>query len=299
VADEPDPSEGDPSWSDTRAAAAYSPDPGLYLVATPIGHLRDITLRALDVLAGADVIAAEDTRVTARLLARYGISKAMTPYHEHNAAKAAPALLRRLQEGAVVALVSDAGTPLVSDPGYRLVRAAIEAGVLVVPIPGPSSVLAALTASGLPTDRFLFAGFLPSKPGQRRSAIQALAGIDATVVLLEAPTRLAACLADLAELLGPRPAAVARELTKLHEEVVRGTLAALAARYAAAGPPKGEITLAIGPGKAEAASEKEVDAALGAALADGSLREAVDAVAAATGWPRRQVYARALALKKP
>ena len=295
MADDPD-----PSWGDTRAAAEYSPDPGLYLVATPIGHLRDITLRALDVLAKADVIAAEDTRVTARLLARYGISKAMTPYHEHNAAKAAPVLLRRLQAGEVVALVSDAGTPLVSDPGYRLVQAAIAAGVPVVPIPGASSTLAALTASGLPTDRFLFAGFLPAKGGQRRSAIQALAGVEATLVLLEAPTRLAASLADLAEILGPRPAAVARELTKLHEEVARGTLAELAQRYGEAGAPKGEITLVIGPGAPPAAdSEAEVDAALRTALADGSLREAVEAVTAASGWPRRQVYARALVLNKP
>ncbi|MEQ9641581.1 MAG: 16S rRNA (cytidine(1402)-2'-O)-methyltransferase [Alphaproteobacteria bacterium] len=291
------PEETDPGWVDTNAGTARSTDPGLYLVATPIGNLRDITLRALDVLAGVDVIAAEDTRITARLLARYGISKAMVAYHEHNAARARPALLRRLAGGGRVALVSDAGTPLISDPGYRLVAETVEAGAKVFPVPGASSVLAALVGAGLPTDRFLFAGFLPSKPGQRRSAIQALAGIETTLVLLEAPSRLAASLADLADMLGPRPAVVARELTKLHEEFARGTLPEVAARYAGDAAPKGEITLVIGPGEAVVASEADIDAALVAALADVSLREAVERVTAATGWKRRQVYARALALK--
>lgn len=291
------PEATDPGWVDQNAGATRSTDPGLYLVATPIGNLRDITLRALDVLAGVDVIAAEDTRITSRLLARYGISKAMVAYHEHNAVRARPALLKRLVGGERVALVSDAGTPLISDPGYRLVAEAVEAGVKVFPVPGASSVLAALVGAGLPTDRFLFAGFLPNKSGQRRSAIQALAGIEATLVLLEAPSRLAASLADLAGVLGPRPAVVGRELTKLHEEFARGSLPELAARYADAATPKGEITLVIGPGEAAIATEADVDAALVAALAEVSLREAVARVTAATGWKRRQVYARALALK--
>jgi 16S rRNA (cytidine1402-2'-O)-methyltransferase len=274
-------------------------------VATPIGNADDITLRALRVLAAADVVACEDTRVARTLFALHGLPLApagpqLLACHEHSEAALAERLVGRIQGGARVVLVSDAGTPLVSDPGFRLVGAAIAAGVAVVPVPGPSAVLAALSVAGLPTDRFLFAGFLPPKQTARRRAIQELRGIAATLVLLESPRRLAASLADLAAVLGPRPAAVTRELTKLFEEVRRGRLDQLAAAYAALPVPKGEVTLVIGPPDAAAADdgtgEAEVDRLLAEALQAGSARDAVDRVAAATGWPRRRVYARALAL---
>lgn len=271
--------------------------PGLYLVATPIGNLADVTLRALAVLRGADAILCEDTRVTAKLLARYGIATTARPYHDHNAERVRPAILARLKAGAVLALVSDAGTPLVSDPGYKLVRAALADGIAVTAVPGPSAALAALLSSGLPPDRFLFAGFLPAKTAARRRALDELKAVAATLVFFESAPRLAECLADMVEILGSRPAAVARELTKLHEEVRRGDLAALAAHYRAAGPPKGELVLVIGPPAQTAASEAELDRALGTALARKSLRAAVAEVAAATGARRRHVYARALALK--
>ena len=209
---------------DRAAIKAAKPAAGLYLVATPIGNLRDITLRALEVLAGADVIACEDSRVTRKLTERYGITTPLTPYHEHNAALARPKLLARLAAGQVVALVSDAGTPLISDPGYKLVRAAQDAGHVVTAIPGASSVLTALNVAGLPTDRFFFEGFLPPKQAARQKRIAALKPIAATLVLFESGQRLAAALADLAEGLGPRAAAICRELTKLHEEVRRGDL---------------------------------------------------------------------------
>src|SRR5690606_29387142 len=210
-----------------RAMIAVAPPPrpvtpGLYLVATPIGNLRDITLRALDVLAAADLVLAEDTRVTGRLLAAYGLKRPLLRYDEHAAERAAPRALEALAAGQVVALVSDAGTPLVSDPGYRLVNQALEQGARVHPIPGPSSVLAALTLAGLPTDRFLFAGFPPARGAARRTWLETLAPVRATLVLFEAGPRLAASLADMAAVLGPRPAAVARELTKLYETCVRG-----------------------------------------------------------------------------
>ena len=221
--------------------------PGLHVVSTPIGNLGDITLRALEVLAGADLIACEDTRVTRKLLDRYGIATSLTPYHDHNAAEARPRLLARLAEGAAIALVSDAGTPLVSDPGYKLVRAVREAGHAVTVVPGASAALAALAVAGLPTDRFFFEGFLPAKSGQRRARIAELARIPATLILYETGPRLAAALADLAQGLGPREAAVCRELTKLHEEVRRGALAALAQDYATADEPRGEIVLVIAP----------------------------------------------------
>src|SRR5580704_14133546 len=207
--------------------------PGLHIVATPIGNLADITIRALAALAGADLIACEDTRITRKLLDRYGIETPLTPYHDHNAEKARPALLRRLTEGAAVALVSDAGTPLISDPGFKLVRAAQDAGHPVTALPGPSSVLTALTVSGLPTDQFLFAGFLPPKAVARRARIAELARIPATLVLFETGPRLAAALADLAAGLGPRQATVCRELTKLHEEIRRGDLETLSQNCAA------------------------------------------------------------------
>ncbi|MCZ6609260.1 MAG: 16S rRNA (cytidine(1402)-2'-O)-methyltransferase [Alphaproteobacteria bacterium] len=273
-------------------------EPGLYLVATPIGNLRDITLRALDALAAADVIACEDSRVTAKLLAAHAIATPMTPYHEHNAARARPRLIRRLKDGGRVALVSDAGTPLISDPGFKLVAACREFGIPVTVLPGASAPLAALVLSGLPSDRFLFAGFLPAKPKARRDRLAALAEVDATLVLFESGRRLAAMLADAAEALGSRPAVVCRELTKLYEEVVPGDLKTLAGRYGNEGPPKGEMVIVIGPpaGGRERVSDAALDRQLRAALAGDSLRDAVAAVAQATGLPRRRVYARALRL---
>jgi 16S rRNA (cytidine1402-2'-O)-methyltransferase len=266
-------------------------------VATPIGNLRDITLRALDVLAAADLVLAEDTRVTGKLLAAYGLSKRMERYDEHAAARARPAVMAALADGRRVALVSDAGTPLVSDPGYRLAVEAAAAGIDVIPIPGASAALAALSVAGLPTDRFLFAGFPPPKAGARRSFLEGLKGVQATLILFEGVSRLGASLADMAAVLGPRPAAVARELTKLHETVVRGDLASLAANPALAAP-KGEVVIVIGPPDAEALSAPEdADAALAEALARLSPADAAREVAAATGLPRRDLYRRALALK--
>lgn len=272
-------------------------------MATPIGNARDITLRALDVLGGVDAIACEDTRVTAKLLAIHGISKPLLAYHEHNAERARPMLIERLKSGETVALVSDAGTPLVSDPGYKLVRACLAENIPVTPIPGPSAVLTALVASGLPTDRFLFAGFLPAKQAARRRVLHELRRVAASLVFMESAKRLAASLADMAETLGPRPCAVAREMTKRFEEVRRGCLAELAAHYKESDPPKGEVTVVVGPSAAEAgesANDDAVDRLLAEALGRGTLRDAVAEVAAATGAPRRQVYARALALtRKP
>lgn len=281
----------------TRQFAAR-PAPGLHVVATPIGNLGDIGVRALETLAGADVIACEDTRMTRRLTERYGIETPLLPYHDHNGASMRPRILARLAAGEAVALVSDAGTPLVSDPGFKLVVEAAEAGHRIHPIPGPSALLAALVAAGLPTDRFLFDGFLPAKDGQRRNRIVELKAIPATLVLYETGPRLAESLADLAEGLGPRPAAVCRELTKAFEEVRRADLPALAAHYAAAGAPKGEIVLVIGPPQEAAAEDADVDTALARALSDHSLKDAVAAVAGATGRPKREVYARALALTR-
>jgi len=277
--------------------AAPALDPALYVVATPIGNLGDVTLRALRVLAAADRIACEDTRTTRTLTERYAIRTPLTPYHEHNAAEARPRVLAALADGRSVALVSDAGTPLVSDPGYKLVRAALEDGHRVIPIPGASAPLAALTAAGLPTDAFFFAGFLPPKSGARRNRLAGLAAIPATLVFFEAPTRLAPALADMADVLGAaRPATVARELTKLHEEVRRGTLAALADAFAAS-PPRGEIVVLVGPPEAPEATGEDVDALLAAALASLSAGQAASDVARLTGLPRREIYARALAMR--
>jgi 16S rRNA (cytidine1402-2'-O)-methyltransferase len=273
---------------------------GLHLVATPIGNLRDISVRALEVLAAADLIACEDTRVTRKLLDHYGITTRLTPYHDHNAAEARPKLLARLAEGAAVALVSDAGTPLVSDPGFKLVRAALAAGHGVTALPGASAVLAGLAVSGLPTDRFFFEGFLPAKEGQRCSRIAELARIPATLVLFESGPRLAAALADLAAGLGSREAAICRELTKLHEEVRRGTLATFARDYAAAAEPRGEIVVVIAPPaqSADATDASELDALLRQALDRVSVKDAVGEVAAVTGRSRREIYQRALALSR-
>ena len=274
--------------------------PGLYVVSTPIGNARDITLRALDVLRAVDVVLCEDTRVTGRLMTIHGIDAKLAPYHEHNARTVRPGILEKLVAGARYALVSDAGTPLVSDPGYRLVAEAAQNGVPVFPIPGASSVLAGLTVSGLPSDRFLFVGFLPPKEAARRAAIADVDGVSATLIFLETGPRLAACLADLADMLGDRQAAVTRELTKKFEEVRRGSLEELADYYAKTGAPKGELTLVVGPPDKAAGQElalSKLDDLLATALETLSVKEAAAQVSARLGLPKRQVYARALDLK--
>jgi 16S rRNA (cytidine1402-2'-O)-methyltransferase len=270
---------------------------GLHVVATPIGNLGDITLRALETLAAADLIACEDSRVTRKLCERYGLTTPLTPYHDHNAETARPRILQRLAAGQAVALVSDAGTPLVSDPGYKLVRAAQAEGHPVIAIPGASAVLAALTVAGLPTDRFFFGGFLPSKPSARDERIAEFAMLPATAVLFEAGSRIADALGLLARRLGRREAVVCRELTKLHEEVRRGDLAELAEHWARDGETRGEFVILIAPAEEAAPPEQEVDDMLRRALAGASVKEAVAAVAAATGQSRRHIYQRALALK--
>lgn len=270
--------------------------PGLYIVATPIGNLSDFSPRAADTLTRADVLAVEDSRVTAKLLHHIGVRRPMIPYHDHNADRLRPELIARMA-GESVALVSDAGTPLISDPGYKLVRDAREAGLPVTTIPGPCAAIAALTLAGLPTDRFLFAGFLPSKAKARADAIAELASIRATLVFYESGPRLAAALAALVDGLGPRDAAVAREISKAYEETVTGPLPDLAARYADA-PPKGEIVIVVAPpGEAEAASEDEVNAALRDALERLPPAKAAGEVAKALGVDRKALYARAMALK--
>jgi 16S rRNA (cytidine1402-2'-O)-methyltransferase len=280
---------------------AERPAPGLYLVATPIGNLGDITLRALALLKAADLIVCEDTRVARKLLSAYGLSGRLIAYNDHNAAKSRPRILESLARGEVVALTSDAGTPLVSDPGYRLIQEALAADCPVTALPGASAVLTALVLSGLPAERFFFVGFLPSKRAKRRSAVAELAAIPGALVIFEAARRLAPLLADLAEVLGPRPAVVARELTKLHEELRRGDLTTLAAHYGAAGPPKGEVVVVVAPPPAPAETPESdagaADALLGAALARLPLREAVALAVEAGAGPRRVLYRRALALK--
>jgi len=275
--------------------------PGLHLVATPIGNVGDLAPRALEALRAADLVLCEDTRVTGKLLQLCDARRSLTPYHEHNAARMRPRILARLRAGASVALVSDAGTPLVSDPGYKLVRAAVAEGIEVLTLPGPSAALAALTVSGLPSDRFLVAGFLPPRAGARRQAIAELGAVRATLVLFEAARRVPDTLTELAASLGSREAAVARELTKRFEEVRRGSLADLATHYAAAGPPRGEVVLVIGPPAppSDTLAAGDLDAALEEALATMSPAAAASSVAAATGMARREVYRRALALKAP
>jgi 16S rRNA (cytidine1402-2'-O)-methyltransferase len=275
------------------------PAPGLYLISTPIGNARDITLRALDLLAAADVLYAEDTRVTAKLLAIHGIGRPLQSYREHNAERVERKILNELAAGKVVGLVSDAGTPLISDPGDRLVRAAIEAGHHVTAIPGASAVTTALSLAGLPSDRFSFAGFLAAKANERRREIASLTAIPTTLIFFESPNRLAATLADLETVLGDRPAAIARELTKLHEELRRGTLSALAAHYQEAGAPRGEVVIVVAPpeARAEPHDAAALDRRILAELERRPVKDAAAIVAGQLGLSRRAVYARALELK--
>ena len=273
--------------------------PGLFIVATPIGNASDITLRALEILGQVDLIACEDTRVSAKLLAIHGITTKRLAYHDHNADRMRPQLLARLAAGERIALISDAGTPLISDPGYKLVRDAVAAGLRVHTAPGASAALAALVLSGLPSNRFLFAGFLDAKSLARRRELTELSRLEATLIFYESAPRLAASLNDMAEILGDRPAAVARELTKLFEEVARDGLVALARRYAEAGPPKGEIVIVVGPPlDAPPAAEEDIDALLKEALGRASVRDAAAEIAARLGLPKREVYARAVALTR-
>ena len=278
---------------------ARKPSPGLYLVATPIGNLGDITLRALETLAGVDVIACEDTRITRRLTERYGISAQLTPYHEHNAAAARPRILEQLAQGASIALVSDAGTPLISDPGFKLVREVCAAGLSVTALPGPSSVLAALSVAALPTDRFFFEGFLPPKQAARRTRLTELARLDATLVLFESGSRIQETLADLAATMGGREAAICREMTKLHEEISRGTLSELA-QSAETLETRGEFVVVIGPQEkgSQLMTGEQVDDLLRDRLARDSVKDAVAHAVEVSGRPRREIYARALELTK-
>jgi 16S rRNA (cytidine1402-2'-O)-methyltransferase len=271
---------------------------GLYLTATPIGHARDVSLRALAVLAGVDMIAAEDTRVTSKLLSIHGISKTLMPYNDHNAAQMRPKLLAKLKAGGRIALVSDAGTPLVSDPGFKLVRAAIEEGIAIHAIPGASAVLTGLMLAGLPSDRFLFAGFLPARAGERQTILEELKGLRSTLIFFESAQRLADTLAQMEQVLGMRTVAVAREMTKLHEEVRRGTLSELAAHYATAATPKGEVTLLVGPPHEAKVDFSKIDLALDAALAFMPLRPASDMIAGLLDVPRKEIYALGLEKKR-
>jgi len=278
---------------------AAKPVPGLYLVATPIGHLGDITLRALETLAGVDIIACEDTRITRRLTERYVISAQLKPYHEHNAAMARPKILEKLAQGASIALVSDAGTPLISDPGFKLVREVCAAGHAVIAVPGASSVLTALSVAALPTDRFFFEGFLPAREQARRTRLNELARIDATLVMFESGNRITDTLGDLAGIMGERDAAICRELTKLHEEILRAPIAELA-RAADTLETRGEFVLVIGPPRADAQvmTQRDLDELLRSRLARDSVKDAVAHAVELSGRPRREVYARALELAK-
>lgn len=273
---------------------------GLYLVATPIGNLADISLRALSVLARADLIAAEDTRHSRKLLSHFGIRAELTPYHEHNAAKERPRLLARMRAGLSVALISDAGTPLISDPGYKLVREALEAGLQVTSVPGASAALAALTTAGLPTDTFLFAGFLPVKSGPRRKRLEELRPVPATLVFFETASRLGAALSDMAQVFGAREAAVAKELTKLHESIVRGTTAELAAQLESFATLKGEFVVLVGPPSPDEGlvGDDAIVASLKQALKHESFRDAVRSVAEKFDLKRSRVYELGLKLER-
>ncbi len=279
------------------AFSARALDPALYLVATPIGNLGDITIRALETLAAADIVACEDTRVTRVLLDRYGIRRRTTAYHEHNAAEAGPKLVEAVMAGRSVALVSDAGTPLVSDPGYRLVESVVEAGGRVIPVPGASALLSALTASGLPSDTFLFAGFLPSRAGQRKTRLDELKAAPATLVFYESPRRLAETLSAMAETLGDRPAAIGRELTKAFEEMRRGSLAELAASYAEEDTPRGEIVICVGLPANEQPDAADIDALLLSLAAELGASKAAGEAARMTGGRKADLYRRLMELK--
>lgn len=271
-------------------------EPGLYVAATPIGNLGDITYRAVEILKGVDSILCEDTRHTAKLCSAYGIATPLKPYHEHNAAAVRPGVLDALSQGAKIGLVSDAGTPLISDPGYKLVREAREAGIRVFPAPGPSAAIAALSAVGAPSDRFLFAGFPPAKTNARGDYFATLTKTPATLIFYEAPSRIAASLADMAAVFGDRQAALARELTKLHEEICDGTLSQLADRYDQA-PPKGEIVVVVWPPAREAVDPAELSTFLTDALAHMSVKDAAAAAADALGVSKKEAYACALSIK--
>lgn len=287
--------------SQTQPGASSASIPcGLYLVATPIGNLADITLRALDTLRAADLIACEDTRITSRLLSHYGISAPCLSYNDHNGEQRRPRIMEALAAGKRVALVSDAGTPLISDPGYKLVREVQQAGFRVTALPGPSSVLTGLCISGLPTDRFCFIGFLPTRAAALKKEMSQLASIPATLVAFESARRLPESLPILAQVFGDRPAAVTRELTKLFEECRRGSLSELAAHYEKEGPPKGEVVLVIGPPLEghDALTPEEIEHRLVRLLKTHSVKEAAAQLAAETGQPRKELYALALTLKE-
>lgn len=289
----------DPTFSPDETQTGTALGPGLYLVATPIGHAQDITLRALSILRTADLILAEDTRNTRKLLAIHGVGNRVETLHEYNEDAACERVLQRLKDGMRIALVSDAGTPLISDPGFRLVRAAIEAGIPITHAPGPSSVLSALVLSGLPPDRFFYCGFLPPKQAARRRALEAARSVPATLIFLEGRTRVAEALLDMAEILGPRPAALARELTKLHEEVRRASLDKLAEALRTGPVPLGEMVIVIGPPADQPETDQDtLDRALVLALGAASLSQAVTEVARELALPRNKVYRRALELSK-
>lgn len=270
---------------------------GLYLVATPIGNLGDISARAVEVLKTADLIACEDTRVTSKLLSYLGISAKLTPYHEHNAEKVRPQLMERLKNGEMIAQVSDAGTPIVSDPGYRLVQDCIENGIYFTAIPGASAVLTALQLSGLPSHRWLFEGFLPAKTAAKEKELSELANIPATLIFYESPNRLTETLESMKKVLGDRPAAVARELTKKFEQTVRGTFSELSAYYEQNGQPKGEIVIVVAPPLEQKAEAADIDDMLKKALGTMRVKDAAAFVAELTGVSKKELYQRALNLK--
>ena len=273
--------------------------PGLYVVATPIGNLGDITVRALATLAAAETVLCEDTRTSGKLMERFAIRTKLSPYHEHNAQKARPHILERLQQGATIALISDAGMPLVSDPGYRLVKEAVELGIPVTACPGPSAVLTGLALSGLPTDRFLFAGFVPQKQGERRRLFEEFAKLKATLIFFESPHRIVETLHDLATALPGRAVAVTRELTKLHEEVLRGQAQEIAAQLAARAAVKGEITLLVGPPtEDEPVSDADIDIAINHALSTMPASKAASEVAKRFNANRADIYQRILSRKE-
>ena len=272
-------------------------EPGLYVVATPIGNLRDITLRALDTLRAADMILAEDTRQTHKLLSAYDIKTPLSPYHDHNAAKRVPGVIKDLEAGKVVALVSDAGTPLVSDPGFNLVRAAVKAGIDVFPLPGASAVLAGLVKSGLPSDRFMFAGFLPPKSGARKTSLEALTNVKATLIFFETGPRIAACLTDMHSVFGERDVVLTRELTKRYEEARHGDFETLI-ESVKADPPRGELVVLVGPpSTSERWNEEDVISALNVQIPELGVKRASAEISAQCGWPKRDVYQLALKLK--